>query len=176
MVTTKSHRNKKKFSVSDFSCPVENLCLHLCSHLGGSRPFPVHDKSFGWKSGLVDKKMSKTFPFSNDVNEGLWPCCMLSFIRFSENTLVTFFLFNFCIKAQLGSLPFDRDKFWAWTPDDPRGLVGVMECVWSAWRPSVGMGEICEFPATLTNSVFYLLVWLQRKVATGCRRWVFKIW
>lgn len=45
----------------------------------------------------------------------------------------------------------------------------------SAWRSLVGMGDICRFPATGRSQILcsYLLVWLQRKVATGYHRWVY---
>lgn len=87
--------------------------------------------------------MSKTFPFSDDVNEGLWPCCMLSFIRFSENTLVTFFLFNFC-RSKPDSVHFRSIVTIlgvnTWWPEGACGSYGMrLKCVrpWWEWEKFV---------------------------------------
>ena len=74
---------------------------------------------------------------------------MPSFIQFFlKSALVIFSFFQFLHRDNSGREQLmTRGGLWA-----SYGM--CLQCV----TPSVGMGEICEFPASLTNSLFYLLV------------------
>lgn len=56
---------------------------------------------------------------------------MLSFIRFFENTLITFFLSIALSNPDPFHFRSIVTKFWAWTPHDPRGLVGAVRECWT---------------------------------------------